>query len=183
VARSLIRPGAYWSDEADDDTSRRQEIEIAYQVCEGVMQGTWAVADHFQHRNWQFIVMRRTGRDGPAPLGLSDREREVVGLALSGHSNKDIAERLQVGEATVATHLRRSLHKLAFESRIELIRLVPRLLVDEALTSHWHGSGLAPGQGRAAGSDAPAAAPRASARRKTYPEAAVSYEQYGATYG
>jgi DNA-binding NarL/FixJ family response regulator len=40
----------------------------------------------------------------------------------SGHSNKDIAERLDISVKTVETHKANAMHKLGMHSRIEVVR-------------------------------------------------------------
>ncbi|MET3923238.1 response regulator transcription factor [Arthrobacter sp. UYEF20] len=52
---------------------------------------------------------------------LSVRERDVFLLAAKGLSNRDIAEALFVSDATVKTHLRSVLDKLALRTRLQLI--------------------------------------------------------------
>lgn len=52
---------------------------------------------------------------------LSIRERDVFVLAAKGLSNRDIAEALFVSDATVKTHLRSVLDKLALRTRWQLI--------------------------------------------------------------
>lgn len=52
-----------------------------------------------------------------APKALSDREREVLTLVEEGLSNRQIAKRLFVSEATVKTHLAHVYDKLAAPSR------------------------------------------------------------------
>ena len=51
-------------------------------------------------------------RGDPAMAALTDRELEVVRLAASGLTNRDIAGRLFVSVSTVTTHLYRSYAKL-----------------------------------------------------------------------
>src|SRR3954470_432689 len=62
--------------------------------------------------------------DGPAaePGELTDRESEVVRLIALGHSNKEIAARLEISVKTVETHKARSLEKLDLHSRADLVR-------------------------------------------------------------
>lgn len=49
--------------------------------------------------------------------GLSGRELEVLALVAEGLSNRDIARRLFVGEATVKTHLNHAFGKLDVDNR------------------------------------------------------------------
>jgi DNA-binding NarL/FixJ family response regulator len=50
---------------------------------------------------------------------LSDREREVLARLSEGLTNREIAERLDVSEATVKTHVRHVLEKLHVRNRAE----------------------------------------------------------------
>jgi DNA-binding NarL/FixJ family response regulator len=59
-----------------------------------------------------------------APLPLTDREREIVTLAASGLSNRDIAQRLVVSVRTVENHLYRANAKLGTSDRAELAALL-----------------------------------------------------------
>ncbi len=52
---------------------------------------------------------------------LSGREKEVVGLIGKGFRNKEIAQKLNISEPTVKTHLNRIFQKLNVKSRSELI--------------------------------------------------------------
>jgi DNA-binding NarL/FixJ family response regulator len=57
-----------------------------------------------------------------APAGvLSEREMEVLKLAVSGKSNKDIAESLNISLRTVQAHMRSIFNKLGVGSRSEAI--------------------------------------------------------------
>ena len=53
--------------------------------------------------------------------GVTDREREVLGLVARGLSNVEIAEQLHLGLATVKTHIGRLLAKLAARDRAQLV--------------------------------------------------------------
>lgn len=66
-------------------------------------------------------ALMATSDDGASSAGgLSDREREVVRLIASGHTNPEIAERLHVAERTVKTYRARAVEKLGFSSRAEI---------------------------------------------------------------
>jgi DNA-binding NarL/FixJ family response regulator len=58
------------------------------------------------------------------PPELSLRERQVLGLALSGLSNTQIAERLYLSPSTVKTHISAAFRRLGVHSRREATALV-----------------------------------------------------------
>ena len=59
-------------------------------------------------------------RTAPDPLaGLSDREREVLGLLVEGLPNKLIARRLEISEKTVKSHLTRIFRELDVTDRTQ----------------------------------------------------------------
>jgi len=68
-----------------------------------------------------------SSRDGVGDLprgllpALTDREREITGLAAHGLSNQEIAERLVVSPLTVRTHVHRAMTKLGARDRTQLV--------------------------------------------------------------
>jgi DNA-binding CsgD family transcriptional regulator len=54
-------------------------------------------------------------------LGISAREREVLGELAAGRSNKEIAQRLEVSPNTVKTHVARLYEKLGAKRRTDAI--------------------------------------------------------------
>ncbi len=62
------------------------------------------------------------GRDGAAALeALTGRETEVLELVGRGLANAEIAWRLFISEATVKSHLNRTMNKLGLESRAQAV--------------------------------------------------------------
>jgi DNA-binding NarL/FixJ family response regulator len=57
---------------------------------------------------------------------LTERERDVLAMVGTGLSNKEIAERLYLSEATVKVHVRRILTKLDCANRVQAAILAHR---------------------------------------------------------
>lgn len=62
-----------------------------------------------------------------AALGLSERERAIIGLMGCGLTNKQIAIRLRIAPETVKSHAKHLYTKLSVGSRIEAVTLASRL--------------------------------------------------------
>ena len=60
-------------------------------------------------------------RDRAGPAVLTDRETEVLKLVARGESNRTIAARLSISEATVRTHTSRILSKLGLDNRTQAV--------------------------------------------------------------
>lgn len=56
--------------------------------------------------------------------GLTQRERDILGLLKDGLSNKGIANRLGVSDVTVKSHLGNAFRKLGIHNRMQAIRLM-----------------------------------------------------------
>jgi two-component system nitrate/nitrite response regulator NarL len=67
----------------------------------------------------QFV---RGSSDGPSPMNLTNREREVLIFIAEGLSNKEIAVKLNLGVRTVETHRERIMRKLNIHSIAGLTR-------------------------------------------------------------
>jgi DNA-binding NarL/FixJ family response regulator len=60
-------------------------------------------------------------RAAPSLRDLTPREREILRLVATGRSNAEIAAQLTISEATVKTHLNRTMTKLALTSRAQAV--------------------------------------------------------------
>jgi DNA-binding NarL/FixJ family response regulator len=67
----------------------------------------------------QFV---RGSSEGPSPMNLTNREREVLIFIAEGLSNKEIAVKLNLGVRTVETHRERIMRKLNIHSIAGLTR-------------------------------------------------------------
>jgi DNA-binding NarL/FixJ family response regulator len=71
-----------------------------------------------------FSVVPATLRNRGDSLTFSHREREVLGLAISGHTNSEIAATLFLAESTVKSHLSSAYRKLGAASRKDAASLI-----------------------------------------------------------
>ncbi|UXY27116.1 response regulator [Streptomyces sp. HUAS TT20] len=75
----------------------------------------------------RFLAQGDAGDDGRDPArserlnALTGREREVLVQVAAGHSNDEIAERLEVSPLTVKTHVNRAMAKLGARDRAQLV--------------------------------------------------------------
>ncbi|MGW7818934.1 response regulator [Streptomyces puniciscabiei] len=80
---------------------------------------TRRLVEAFAHRQ----APAGTGTAPPDLAVLTSREREVLKLTARGLSNVEIADRLYISEATVKTHLNRTMSKLDLGSRAQAVVL------------------------------------------------------------
>lgn len=64
----------------------------------------------------------REANKGRAPASLTDREGQVLRLIAWGHSNKEVAAKLDVSVKTVEVHKANAMRKLALRGRIDIVR-------------------------------------------------------------
>lgn len=72
------------------------------------------------------LLQKPSSKDVLGEVDLSEREAEVVRFIAQGYSNKEIAARLEIGVKTVETYKTRSMEKLGFHSRTEMVRYALR---------------------------------------------------------
>jgi DNA-binding NarL/FixJ family response regulator len=94
------------------------------QLIEGVRviaRGDSLLAPQVTRRLIAEFVRRPEQRLEPRLEQLTSRERDVLGLVARGLSNREIAQQLGVGEATVRTHVGNVLAKLQLRDRVQAV--------------------------------------------------------------
>ena len=89
-ARAALRRGALALERARGPL-RRGDADEALAMWEGLVAGRWSLVDHFDSDGRRYLMAHRNDPDAPDLRGLTLRERQVVGYAGAGHSNKIIA--------------------------------------------------------------------------------------------
>lgn len=69
------------------------------------------------------VVLTPLSAEAGAPMPLSAREHEVLGLIAQGFTNTRVARRLALSPATVRTHVEHILGKLSVRTRTEAVAL------------------------------------------------------------
>ncbi|MET9570257.1 response regulator [Streptomyces virginiae] len=98
-----------------------------------VARGEGLIAPAVTRRLIAEFAAPRPARSTPAPeraeaiASLTPREREVLSALGAGLSNAEIAERLEMAEATAKTHVSRLLGKLELRSRLQAAVLAQEL--------------------------------------------------------
>ena len=88
----------------------------------GRLGSTWTVFDRVESDGTRlFFLVRNPARKGGTRM-LSGRERQVLGLAVRGLSDKVIAHELELRPSTVRVLLRNARRKIGAESRRELLK-------------------------------------------------------------
>ena len=116
-----------------DVAPRADADRVAHAVWRGLLDGRWTILDSFEVDDRRYLLARE--RPGPsASAALTERERQVVELAVRGHSNKFAALELGLTASTVATHLRRAMTKLGLDTRAALVQALPLAALLEELS-------------------------------------------------
>ena len=101
---------------------QQMKVSIETLNCDNLLQQKQellSLLDHFAHT----IPSNGNGHHPENQhLRLSPREREVMGMILSGRRLKEIAATLDISVKTVTTHRSRLLRKLGIEDNLGLFR-------------------------------------------------------------
>jgi two-component system, NarL family, response regulator len=109
--------------EGDEDIHRAMEAGARGYVIKGMPYQTLVEALQRVHSGGRFIpppVAKALASRMP-DSDLSSRELEVLNLLVSGNSNKEIATRLGITEATVKSHVSTILMRLNVEDRTQAV--------------------------------------------------------------
>jgi DNA-binding CsgD family transcriptional regulator len=99
----------------------RAEAERAVRGWRGLIAARWTLVDEFAADGRRYLLARRNDAAATRPAALSARERQALGYARLGHSNKLIAYELGIAASTVGVLLHRAALKLGARTRAELI--------------------------------------------------------------
>jgi len=108
---------------------RKREVRFSKQEFSGISQA-FPVASAVFHKHWELVNQDFSTHVGRPSLDssfdefgadvLTEREKEVVKLVLTGHSSESISLRLGTSVATIKTHRRNIYAKLEIGSQAEL---------------------------------------------------------------
>jgi DNA-binding CsgD family transcriptional regulator len=100
---------------------RREDSERAVLDWKVLVEQRWSLVDHFDRDGKRYVLACRNSPSVVASTLLTPRERQVVQLAVRGHSNKLIGYELGISTSTVGVLLGRARARLGVTSRHALI--------------------------------------------------------------
>jgi hypothetical protein len=92
--------------------SRRSDPQDSVELWRTLVSGRWSVVEHFERDGKRYYLAHKNDPQLAPDLALTERERQVLGYAELGHSDKLIAYSLGLSRSTVATLLARARRKL-----------------------------------------------------------------------
>jgi DNA-binding CsgD family transcriptional regulator len=121
-SREALREAAIRIDRAKHTRALENPHE-ALEQWRALVAGRWSLVDSFERDGRRYLMARRNDPRLEFPRALSQRHRQIVAYAASGHSNKYIAYALGLAPSTVATHLAAAMLRLGARNRSDLVRL------------------------------------------------------------
>ncbi len=89
-----------------------------------------ALSFYFKYKHKYASVLRNKSKLSLTRFGLSQREFEIVGYIIDGFTNKEIAEALFVEVSTIKTHISRVFKKVGVNSRIQLLSIITKSVLE-----------------------------------------------------
>jgi DNA-binding CsgD family transcriptional regulator len=130
AARDTLADGVRIVDRARGKL-RRTDPDLALAEWRALLAARWTLVDHVERDGKRYVLARR---NAPVPSGLdalTARERQALGFAQLGHTNKLIAYEMGISASTVAVLLFRAAKKLGCE-RSELVETYTRMLTSRS---------------------------------------------------
>ena len=117
----------------------RDEPGRSLEAWRPLVGARWTLVDTFERDGSRYIVARENEAGPPGLEVLTGRERQIVGLAALGRTNKEIAYALGLAHSTVRVLLLRASRKLGASSRADLLK--HESLVADGAAAQAAGSG------------------------------------------
>jgi DNA-binding CsgD family transcriptional regulator len=121
-ARDLLRHAVLMLEKSRGPL-RRKDPEKSLEIRKALVAGRWSLVDQIEQNGNRYIVARQNEPTATGPALLSKREKVIVGYALLGHHDKQIAYDLGISHSTVRVLLGRAKKRLGVRSRKELLEV------------------------------------------------------------
>ena len=96
----------------DASRSERDDARRSVDLWRGLVAGRWSLVEHFERDGKRYYLAHKNDPELTPDRALTERERQVLGYAELGHSNKLIAYELGLSSSTVSTLLGKARGKL-----------------------------------------------------------------------
>lgn len=100
---------------------RKSDPDAAVASWKGLVSTRWTLVDQFESDGKRWVLAHRNEPRLGGLDALTERERQALGFAALGHTNKLVAYELGVSASTVAVLLHRAARKLGVATREELL--------------------------------------------------------------
>jgi DNA-binding CsgD family transcriptional regulator len=101
---------------------RKTDPDAALELWKALVRGRWSMVDWFDTDGRRFVLALPNARNVTDPRGLTEREGQVVGYVVFGHTNKMIGYNLGLSTSRVSVLLRSAMHKLGVRTRAQLVK-------------------------------------------------------------
>lgn len=120
---------------ADGYMMKDQLEPLIIKQLQQLLQGIPALSPSISRRLMYHFYQNRPSNT--APCILTDREKEVLIQISQGLRNHEVAERLNIAECTVASHIKSIYQKLNISSRAEAASYAAQIGLHTPITNKW----------------------------------------------